>query len=86
MKSSEANNISHMYYNTGPQKKYFVMVIWPNINFLYKFDKPITNMSAISLHHVRIFFMDDWNIYHFHQNSRDAGCIKFNIAETMSEI
>ena len=27
------------------------------------------------------FFMNDRNIYHFHQKSRDPGCIKFIIAE-----
>ena len=43
---------------TGPHKRNFVVVIWGNINFLYKFDMLITNMSAISLHHVRNFFYE----------------------------
>ena len=39
-------------------KKIFVVVIWGNINFLYKFDMLIMNISVMSLHHVRIFFYE----------------------------
>ena len=65
-------------------KKKFVVVIWGNINVLYKVDMLITNMSAIFLH--ERFFMNDRNIYHFYPNSRDPGCIKFITAKIMSEI
>ena len=43
---------------TGPQKKMYAVVIWGNTNFLYKVDMLITNMSAISLHHVKISFYE----------------------------
>ena len=43
---------------TGPQKKIYAVVIWGNTNFLYKVDMLITNMSAISLHHVKISFYE----------------------------
>ena len=46
----------------------------------------ITHISAISLHYVRIFFINDRSFYHIHQKARDPGCIKFIIPETMSEI
>ena len=40
----------------------YVVVVWGNINFLYKVDMLITNMSAISLHHVKISFYK-WSKY-----------------------
>ena len=43
---------------TGLQKKMYAVVIWGNTNFLYKVDMLITNMSAISLHHVKISFYE----------------------------
>ena len=43
---------------TGPQKNMYAVVIWGNTNFLYKVDMLITNMSAISLHHVKISFYE----------------------------
>ena len=43
---------------TGPQKKMYAVVIWGNTNFLYKVDMLITNMSAISLHHVKRSFYE----------------------------
>ena len=36
----------------------YAVVIWGNTNFLYKVDMLITNMSAISLHHVKISFYE----------------------------